>query len=51
MLAGPFVYTNVRGELRESDGWVVAPLCAPEPSEHILRGDEPLNPGPEADYW
>ena len=51
MLAKPFVYANARGELKEGDGGMVAPLCAPEMSERILRGDELLSLGPEAGYW
>ena len=43
MLAKPFIYANVRGELKEGDGGMAAPLCAPEVFERILGGDEPLS--------
>jgi len=27
MLSKPFIYANVRGELKESEGGMIAPLC------------------------
>ncbi len=50
-LQRPFIYANVRGELKESDGGMVAPLCAPELFEYVWRGNVPLSLAPEAGYW
>ena len=36
MLPKPFVYANIRGELKESDGGMIVPLCSPEVFEQVL---------------
>jgi len=51
MLAKPFIYANARGELKESDGGMIAPLCEPELFENILQTDKPLTLTPEVGYW
>jgi GNAT superfamily N-acetyltransferase len=51
MLPNPFIYANIRGELRESDGGMIAPLCSQELFERVLRGDAQLALAPEPGYW
>ena len=51
MLPGPFTYANIRGELKESDGGMIAPLCSPELFERVLRGDAQFALTPETGYW
>ncbi len=51
MLAKSFIYANIHGELKESDGGMIAPLCAPKLFEDILQADEPLTLTPEVGYW
>ena len=51
MLPKPFTYANTRGELKQSDGGMVAPLCSQELFERILRGDAQFALTPEPGYW
>jgi hypothetical protein len=51
MLPKPFIYANIHGELKESDGGMVVPLYTPEICETILKGDSKLNLTPELGYW
>jgi GNAT superfamily N-acetyltransferase len=51
MLANPFVYKNVRGEPKQSDGGMIAPLGESKLFEEILREDKPLSLAPEIGYW
>lgn len=51
MLTRAFVYANVHGELKQSDGGMVAPLCSQELYERVLRGKTPLALTPEPGYW
>ena len=51
MLPKPFIYANTRGELKESDGGMIAPLCSPELFARVLQGDRPFALTPEAGYW
>ena len=51
MLPRPFIYANVRGELKESDGGMVAPLGSLELFGRILTGDQPFALTPETGYW
>lgn len=50
-LPGPFVYANVRGELKEEGGGLIAPLGSAELFERVLRGDAPFALTPEPGYW
>jgi GNAT superfamily N-acetyltransferase len=50
-LPQPFTYANIRGELKESDGGMIAPVCSQELFERVLRGDAPLALTPEPGYW
>lgn len=51
MLSKPFIYANIRGELKESDGGMIAPLCSEELFERVLRGDTQFTLMPERGYW
>lgn len=51
MLPKPFTYANIRGELKESDGGMIAPLCSQELFERVLRGAAPFALTPEPGYW
>jgi GNAT superfamily N-acetyltransferase len=51
MLAKPFIYANVRGERKESDGGMIASLSSSELFERVLRGDAQLAPTPAPGYW
>ena len=51
MLAQPLTYSNCRGELKQSDGGMVAPLGSRELSERVLHGDAEFALTPEAGYW
>jgi len=51
MLPQPFTYANIRGELKESDGGMIAPLCSQEWFERVLGGDAPFTLTPEPGYW
>lgn len=51
MLTKPFIYANVRGELKESNGGMIAPLCSQELFEYVLRGDTQFALTPEPGYW
>lgn len=51
MLPKPFIYANIRGELKESDGGMIAPLCSQELFECVLRGDAQFALTPEPGYW
>ena len=51
MLARPFIYANIRGELKESNGGMIAPLCSKELFEHVLQGDAQFALTPEPGYW
>jgi len=50
-LPKPFVYANIRGELKESDGGMIAPLCSPELFKCVLQGDRQFTLTPELGYW
>jgi len=50
-LPTPFIYANIHGELKESDGGMIAPLCSQELFEYVLRGDNQLSLAPEPGYW
>jgi GNAT superfamily N-acetyltransferase len=51
MLPKPFIYANIRGELKESDGGMIAPLCSQELFERVLQGDAEFALAPEPGYW
>jgi GNAT superfamily N-acetyltransferase len=51
MLIRPFIYTNIRGELKESEGGMVAPLCSHELFKCVLRGETSFALSPESGYW
>jgi len=51
MLPRPFVYANVWGELKESDGGMIAPLCSQELFERVLQGGAQFALTPEPGYW
>lgn len=51
MLPRPFVYANARGEVRESDGGMIAPLRSPAVFDQVLHGPAPLDLRPEPGYW
>jgi GNAT superfamily N-acetyltransferase len=51
MLARPFIYANVHGELRESDGGMIAPLCSEKLFEYVLNGEAQFALTPEPGYW
>lgn len=51
MLTKPFVYANIRGELKESDGGMIAPLCSPGLFESVLQGDVQFALTPEVGCW
>lgn len=48
---GRFTYLNARGELKETDDGMVAPVCSRERFEQVLAGEEVLHLGPEGGYW
>ena len=50
-LAGPFIYANARGELKEEYGGMVAPSCSAELFETVLHGEAQFTLTPEAGYW
>ncbi|MBN2390465.1 MAG: GNAT family N-acetyltransferase [Anaerolineae bacterium] len=51
MLPKPFIYANIRGELKESEGGMIVPLCSPELFEQVLHGESQLALTPEVGYW
>ncbi len=51
MLPNPFIYANIRGEFKESDGGMIAPLCSQELFELVLQGDAQFALTPEPGYW
>jgi GNAT superfamily N-acetyltransferase len=51
MLPRSFIYANILGELKESDGGMIAPLRSPTLFTEVLRGDLPLTLTPEIGYW
>lgn len=51
MLPQPFTYANTRGELKESDGGMIAPLGSQELFERVLRGNARFSLAPEPGYW
>lgn len=51
MLPRSFLYANVRGELKESDGGMIAPLCSEALFERVLRGEAQFALTPERGYW
>jgi len=51
MLAKPFIYANVRGELKEEDGGMIAPLCSEELFWCVWQGESQLSLTPEPGYW
>jgi GNAT superfamily N-acetyltransferase len=51
LLDRPILYANARGELLESEGGLIAPLCSQELCERILHGESPFSLAPEPGYW
>ena len=51
MLPQPFIYANILGELKKSDGGMIAPLCSQELFELVLRGNAQFALTPEPGYW
>ena len=51
MLPKPFIYANIRGELKESESGMIVPLCSPALFEQVLRGESQLALTPEVGYW
>ncbi|MBN1642611.1 MAG: GNAT family N-acetyltransferase [Anaerolineae bacterium] len=51
LLPGSFTYANIHGELKESDGGMIAPLCSRALFERVLCGDAPFTLAPEPGYW
>lgn len=51
MLPRPFIYANIRGELKESDGGMIAPLRSPALFKCVLHGDAHFALTPEVGYW
>jgi GNAT superfamily N-acetyltransferase len=51
MLPKPFIYANIRGELKESEGGIIVPLCSPKLFEQVLHGDVQFTLTPEVGYW
>lgn len=51
MLPKPFAYANIRGEVKESDGGMIAPLCSQALFERVLRGDAQFALTPDPGYW
>ena len=51
MLTKPFIYANIRGELKESEGGMVTPLCSQELFNCVLRGETSFALTPEPGYW
>jgi GNAT superfamily N-acetyltransferase len=51
LLAKPIRYANVRREILESEGGLVAPLCSQALFELVLHGESPFSLGPEPGYW
>lgn len=51
MLPKPFIYANIRGELKESEGGMIVPLCSPKVFEQVLRGEVQFMLTPEVGYW
>jgi GNAT superfamily N-acetyltransferase len=51
LLDRPIRYANVRGEILESEGGLIAPLCSQDTFERVLHGQAPLSLGPEPGYW
>ena len=51
MLSQPFLFANIRGEIKEADGGMIAPLCAPSLFEYVLQGEGQFTLMPERGYW
>lgn len=51
MLPRPFIYANIHGELKESAGGMIAPLCSPALYGRVLHGDRPFTLTPEIGCW
>ncbi len=51
MLPRPFIYANIRGELKASEGGMIVPLRSPELFERVLYGDAQFTLTPEVGYW
>jgi GNAT superfamily N-acetyltransferase len=51
MLSTPFIYANIRGELKESDGGMIVPLCSQEIFSLVINGQTALTLTPEIGYW
>ena len=47
----PFIYANVRDELGEDTGGLIAPLCSQVLFETVLHGETRFGLTPEAGYW
>ncbi len=47
----PVRYTNLHGQLLESEGALIAPLRSPELFEWVRRGASQFSLGPEPGYW
>ena len=50
MLSQPFLFANIRGEIKEADGGMIAPLCSSELFEYVLQGEVPFALTPERGY-
>jgi GNAT superfamily N-acetyltransferase len=51
ILSQPFTYANLQGELTQSEGGMIAPLCSRELFERVLGGDAPFALTPEPGCW
>lgn len=51
LLPRPFVYANSKGALKQSEGGMIAPLCAPPLYEQVITGSTPFALTPEHGYW
>jgi GNAT superfamily N-acetyltransferase len=45
------LYANVRGDLLESEGGLIAPLRSQTLFERVLHGESPFSLAPEPGYW
>ena len=51
MLPHPFIYANVRGERKESDGGMIVPLRSQKLFDQVLNGNTKFALTPETGYW
>ena len=51
MLPKPFIYANIHGELKESDGGMIVPLCSQKVYDCVLNGEAQLDLTPDIGYW